>query len=670
MEPGKTGLNDRVEGLKGVGPKRAKMLAKLGIRTIGDLLGHFPRDYRDRSQIIQIGSLEPGDAAVKATVTKQPEVRLHRKLSITRATVTDGTGTLDLVWYNQPYMKNALRPGQYMFSGNVTNRMGRFIMESPEYEEITDRELLSGARIVPVYPLTEGLSQKFMRRIIKNALELCEKGLPTQELLPDPVILAYNLYPRHKAVYNIHYPVSAEGFFTARRTLVFTEFFLLQTSLFAIRGRTQAQPGITFTDPEAAPFLDKLPYKLTKAQVSVLNEIKADVSSGFVMNRLIQGDVGSGKTAVAMAAMYLAYKNGWQSAFMAPTETLARQHFKTLQGLFEPLGIHTALLTGSMTKAAKDGVKTGLVTGTVHIIVGTHALIVDDVAFAKLGLVICDEQHRFGVRQRGKLSGKGTVPHVLVMSATPIPRTLALILYGDLDISVIGELPPGRLPINTTAVNSSLRPRVFTFIKKQIEAGRQAYIVCPVIEENEGNLRSVKTYAKEFTEATGIPAGILHGKLSQNEKNAVTDAFVNGGITVLVATTVIEVGIDVPNATVMLIENAERFGLAQLHQLRGRVGRGGSQSYCVLITDVGTEVTKKRMKAMTASNDGFVLSDLDLSIRGPGDFFGTRQHGLPELKIANLYRDNDILKEAQEAAKSWADENGSNINTENVSFII
>jgi ATP-dependent DNA helicase RecG len=557
---------------------------------------------------------------------------------------------MDITWYNQPFMRNALKPGKYVFSGEPSWFHGRMTMEQPEYEAVTGKELLSGARIVPVYPLTEGISQKMMRMWQKEALD----GLPPiEETLPAGLLREYNLMNRDAAIRNIHYPESPAAFNSARRTLAFTELFNLQAALFRARGVVKKREGIRLDDIDISPFTERLGFTFTGAQSKVLAEIQADTCSGYMMNRLIQGDVGSGKTAVAMAAMYMTVKSGRQAALMAPTETLARQHYTYMKELFEPLGISVALLTGSLAAKTKNAVKKDLASGIVDIAVGTHALIVDNVSFAALGLTICDEQHRFGVRQRGALNEKGPAPHVLVMTATPIPRTLALILYGDLDISVIDELPPGRTPIKTNAVTSQYRQRIFNFIKNQTDEGRQAYIVCPVIEENERDLQSVKTYAAGFAAATGLSPAILHGRLKQDEKNAVMEGFSSGDIPVLVATTVIEVGINVPNASIMLIENAERFGLAQLHQLRGRVGRGAAQSYCVLVTDAWNEITKKRMKAMTSTTDGFALSDLDLSIRGPGDFFGTRQHGLPEMRVANLYKDGDILKEAQAAARKY-----------------
>ncbi|MCL2702658.1 MAG: ATP-dependent DNA helicase RecG [Defluviitaleaceae bacterium] len=651
-------LTDNVTVLKGIGPSREAALKRLGIRTVGDLINHLPKDYRDRSVITPITGLSSGYYTVKARVTAAPAVAIKHKVTLVTAALSDSTGELSAVWFNQPYMKNALKKGEYIFSGEVSYFNGLFTMEQPEYEAVTGKELLSGARIVPVYPLTEGLSQKVLRRILRDALDAyacCIGG----EVLPEAVVKSQELLDRRGALTNIHYPESAKLFRAARHTLVFTELFMLQYSLLNIRGLVRKMPGIALADTDERDFLAALPFRFTAAQERVFGELKADMSSGHVMNRLVQGDVGSGKTAVAMASMFLAAKNGLQSALMAPTETLARQHYVSLQRVFDKVGLKTGLLTGSLSLKEKAAVKERLSRGELDIIVGTHALIVDNVEFERLGLVITDEQHRFGVRQRGLLNEKGGCPHCVVMTATPIPRTLALILYGDMDISVIDELPPGRKDIKTNAVNSGYRDRVFTFIKKQVDSGGQAFIVCPAIEDNERGLNSVKTYAAEAARAMGVKTAIMHGKLRQDEKNAVMGGFASGEIPVLVATTVIEVGIDVPNATVMLVENAEQFGLSQLHQLRGRVGRGAEQSYCILITDAASDVTKERMKAMTATSDGFKLADLDLRIRGPGDFLGTRQHGLPELMIANLYRDGAILKEAQAAAKAYWEEHGN-----------
>ncbi|MCL2407440.1 MAG: ATP-dependent DNA helicase RecG [Defluviitaleaceae bacterium] len=664
-----------VTNIKGVGAARAEVLKRLGIETVKDLINHLPRKYHDRSIITPVCDVEPGYFSIKAEIVDKPQVAIKHKLTVVTVTARDDTGLMTLQWFNRDYLKTALKPGKYTFSGEVTRFNGKLVMESPEYEAITGRELLGAARIVPIYPLTEGLSQKIMRKLLKDALDaFIDTDSCSYEILPDDVRRRHGLLPRRDALLNIHFPVSNEMFEKARRTLVFTELFSLQYQLLNIRGVIKKMPGIKFqaTDhTDYTDFYDTLPFKFTSAQARVLNELNTDFSSGFAANRLIQGDVGSGKTAVAMAAMYVAAKNGYQSAMMAPTETLARQHYKGTNKVLGRLGITIALLCGSMSAKEKASVKERLALGEVDILIGTHALIVDNVRFNRLGLVITDEQHRFGVRQRGLLTDKGGeaglfMPHCLVMTATPIPRTLALILYGDMDISIIDELPPGRKSIRTDAVNSSYRPRIFAFIKKQAEESRRVFIVCPMIEDNDAGMKAVKSYAEEARSALGLGVAVMHGKLTQKEKDAVMESFINGDLPVMIATTVIEVGIDVPAATVMLVENAERFGLAQLHQLRGRVGRGDAQSYCILISDSKSDVTKKRMSAMTATGDGFALSDLDLEIRGPGEFFGARQHGLPELRIANLYKDRDILAEAQKEAQRIIESGEIEINQENL----
>lgn len=636
--------------LPGIGPKRILLLERLGIHTLEDLILHFPRDYQDRSRPADIESLVPCPfVCIRAKLKEAPQARIRRRLTVVTATVFDDSGAVDVVWYNQPYLEKALRPGEYVFCGAVGEFNGRLILESPEYEAVTAKM----PPIVPIYPLTAGLSQKMLRKFLQDAL--ATGAVSADDGLPADVCEAHGLMPRRDALVNIHFPENAEAFYAARRTLVFTELFNLQLKLLKTRGLLQKTPGHAFADTDTAPFKSALPFSFTDAQDRVLTDILADMSGGHVMNRLLQGDVGSGKTAVAMAAMYVAAKNGGQSAYMAPTETLARQQYAGICRIFDAFDINVALLTGSMAKNDKNILKDKLARGDIDIVVGTHALIVADVAFDRLRLVICDEQHRFGVRQRGALAEKGHHPHYLVMTATPIPRSLALILYGDMDMSIIDELPPGRLSIHTNAVGSSYRDRIYAFIKKHVDLGRQAFIVCPVIEESDSGLSAVKTYAQRASEAIGLKVAVMHGKLPQSEKNAVMAAFAANEYPVLISTTLIEVGIDVPNAAVMLIENAERFGLAQLHQLRGRVGRGPHQSYCVLITDSVSALTKERMKAITATNDGFALAESDLRLRGPGDFFGTRQHGLPPLTIANLYRDGDILKEAQAAARGyWA----------------
>ena len=646
------GLTDPLHTLKGVGPEREKKLNKLGLFTVEDLLAHYPREYEDRQNRVTIDRLrEDSDQAFVARVEKLDALYFGGRGS-TQARLRDETGSVTALWFGQSFVKKNLKEGQeYLFFGRLTaGKRGRRVVANPSYESPEE-----GSRgLLPVYPLTAGLSQKVLRGLCAEALETT-RGSLTEFLSPE-FRRAYRLCERNYAVQNIHFPLNAEALELARRRLAFEELFLLQLGLLRLRAcRTEGQTGPRFQNPECVQtLLEAFPYPLTGAQSRVLAEIQADMAGGQVCNRLVQGDVGSGKTAVAMAAAYYAIQNGYQAALMAPTEVLAGQHFREFQKYFEPLGIPTVLLTGSLTAKEKREALAAVARGEARMVVGTQALIQKNVAFARLGLVVTDEQHRFGVRQRGVFSQKGQSPHVLVMTATPIPRTLALILYGDLDISLIDELPPGRQEIQTVAVDASYHPRIYEFFRKEIAAGRQGYIICPMIEESEKlDVRSVVEYAESLRDTALRDAriGCLHGKLPAAEKQQLMEGFAAGKLDVLVTTTVVEVGVNVPNATIMLIENAERFGLAQLHQLRGRVGRGTEKSTCILVCDSDAPVAKKRMEAMKKTRDGFALSELDLSLRGPGEFFGTRQHGLPELKVANLYRDMPLLKEAQQAAR-------------------
>lgn len=640
--------------LKGVGEQREKKLQKLGIATVGDLLTHYPREYKDRSQILKIAGLHfpMEEAAVfLAQIKEEGQNSRHGRLVYTRMRVYDETGAVWVVWYNQPYMKNSLKIGEwYLFSGRLQKKYGRVEVASPECERIGEN--FAGGRILPVYPSVEGLSQKMLRNLMEEALKQMGGGL--QEELPLWLRKEYHLAERNFAIENIHFPKTEQGFHDARRRLVFEELFLLQTALYQLKSTLEdGAEGLRLKKKKALKDAEALlPFALTGGQKRVLAEIEGDMSAGKTMNRLVQGDVGSGKTAVAMLAAYWTIQNGYQVAMMAPTEVLARQHEESFRRIFEPAGIAVVLLTGSLTAKEKRERLASIAAGEAQMIIGTHAVIQKGVAFQRLGLAITDEQHRFGVRQRSTLAEKGENVHTLVMTATPIPRTLALILYGDLDISIIDELPPGRQKIDTSAVDSRYHARIYAFIERHVAAGRQAYVICPMIAENEKlEVQSVLEYTEELVEA--LPhcrVACVHGKMKAKEKQAVMDCFAAGGIDVLVSTTVIEVGINVPNATIMLIENAERFGLAQLHQLRGRVGRGAEKSYCILVSDTKTKIARQRMKTMTESEDGFVISEKDLQLRGPGEFFGIRQHGLPELKIADLSCDMPILKEAQAAA--------------------
>ena len=644
--------NSSVSMLKGIGEQRERKLQKLGISTIEDLLTHYPREYKDRSEILKIADLPMDEPSTfLAQVKEEGQNSRHGRLVYTRMKVYDETGSVGVLWYNQPYMKNSLKIGEwYLFSGKLQKKYGRKEILSPEVERIGEN--FAGGRIIPVYPASEGVSQKMLRNLMEDALSQMSGGM--REELPLWLRKEYKLAERNFAIENIHFPKTEQGFYDARRRLVFEELFVLQTALFQLKNTLEdSGEGIILKKKKALQEAEGLlPFALTGAQKRVLKEMEKDMTSGKIMNRLVQGDVGSGKTAVAMVAAYWAIRNGYQATIMAPTEVLANQHFESFQKVFEPAGIKVVLLTGSLKAKEKRETLEQVKNGDAQMIVGTHAVIQKGVEYHKLGLAITDEQHRFGVRQRSTLADKGENVHTLVMTATPIPRTLALILYGDLDISIIDELPPGRQKIDTSAVDSRYHQRIYTFIQKHVKEGRQAYVICPLIEESEKlEVQSVLNYTEELVkELPECRVACVHGKMKAKEKQEIMDGFAAGNIDVLVSTTVIEVGINVPNATIMLIENAERFGLAQLHQLRGRVGRGSEKSYCILVSDTKTKVAKERMKTMTESEDGFVISEKDLKLRGPGEFFGIRQHGLPELKIADLYKDMAILKEAQSAA--------------------
>jgi ATP-dependent DNA helicase RecG len=588
-------------------------------------------------------------------ISKVAERRIRRGLSIYQMYVKDDTGTVMITWFNQSFVKKVFNVGEhYIFFGKVIGKFKYFEVSNPVYEKVGSGEYKNTMRILPVYSSTAGLSQNTIRTVMENALELVVGKL--EESIPDGIRKEYCLCEINYAFSNIHFPRSEEDLNNARYRLVFEELFILQLGLLSIKTALgDGKEGICFGthDKELTHFLANIGFELTNAQKRVWKEIEEDMESTRVMNRLVQGDVGSGKTIIAALALLKAVKSGYQGIMMVPTEVLAKQHYETLCSLMEKSGVALSLLVGSQTAKQKKEVLSRVEAGEVDIVIGTHALLEDNVKFYRLGLVITDEQHRFGVRQRAVLSGKGENPDVVVMTATPIPRTLALILYGDLDISIIDELPSGRKPIKTYVVNNSMRDRINRFIRKNILERHQVYIVCPLVEESDAieaksALELAEKIAKE--DFKDLRVGLVHGKMSSLDKDNVMQRFADGEIDILVSTTVIEVGINVPNATVMVVENAERFGLAQLHQLRGRVGRGGYQSYCILYNESKSKIARERMKVMENSTDGFVISEKDLEIRGPGEFFGTRQHGLPELKIANLYRDMDILKKAQEAA--------------------
>lgn len=649
-------LDKPLRYLKGVGEAKAALFKSLGIFTVGDAITHYPRDYEDRSRLKKLSQLMDGDkCSFEGTIASKVIVSRPRKgLTISRVSITDGTGLVNAVWFNQPYLKDYFRIGEkYIFYGPIT-RKRTFEVLNPVYEKADQQSgPVKTLRIVPVYPATGKLTQNAIRMLIRSALEYAGDSLT--DILPEWVRDEYGLADARFAINNIHYPETDDAFLKARERLVFEELLVLQLGLVGYKlSAESSESGICFgAGPEVKEFIDGLPFELTGAQKRVIEEIERDMESKKVMNRLIQGDVGSGKTIVAAAALVKASKSGYQGAFMAPTEILAEQHYRSLKPLLEPLGIRTELLTGNTAAKKARELLGDIEEGHADIVIGTHALLEERVVFKNLGLVVTDEQHRFGVRQRAVLSKKGENPDILVMTATPIPRTLALILYGDLDISVIDELPPGRKKVLTYAVDSSMRERINKFIRKQVTEGRQVYIVCPLVEESDAvEARAASELAEQLAEKTfsDLRVGLVYGKMKADEKNKIMNRFAEGEIDILVSTTVIEVGVNVPNASLMVVENAERFGLAQLHQLRGRVGRGEHQSYCILFNDSKSGIAEERMKVMEKTSDGFVISEKDLELRGPGDFFGTRQHGIPEMKIANLYKDIDMLKKSQEAA--------------------
>ena len=647
--------------LKNVGEQRAKKLQRMGIETIGDLLEHYPRDYKDRSRLTKIADLsETDENTFLARVKGEGQTGRRGRLTFTRLQVFDDTDEITLLWYNQPYMKTALKSGEvYLFTGRMQKKYNRREIVSPEYESIKDN--FAGGRIVPVYPSVDGISQKMLRSYLEEALKQVS-GTLTEEL-PLWIRKKYHLAEKNFAQTNIHFPRTEEAFYDARRRLVFEEFFLLQTALFSLREELLGRgSGIVMEHPEAMDeFQKSLPFSMTNAQKKVLSEIAADMTSGKIMSRLVQGDVGSGKTAVAMAAAYWAIQNGYQAVLMAPTEVLAEQHGKSFTELFAPLGIEVALLTGSMKAKEKREALAKIADGTAQMIVGTHAVIQKGVEYHKIGLVITDEQHRFGVEQRSRLWTKNAVvPHVLVMTATPIPRTLAMTLYGDLDVSVIDELPPGRKPIQTVHRYDNKKAQLYDFLRKEIGQGRQVYVVYPLIEGSEKldykNLEEgFETFKEVFPE---YKVCMVHGKMKAADKEAEMQKFISGEAQILMATTVIEVGVNVPNASVMVIESAERFGLSQLHQLRGRVGRGAEQSYCVLVSSYKlSNETRKRLEIMVSSNNGFEIAEADLRLRGHGDLEGTRQSGEGiDLKIANLAADGQILQYARDIAQDVLNE--------------
>jgi ATP-dependent DNA helicase RecG len=647
-------LSTDVQYIKGIGPQRAKALGKLGIATLRDLISWFPRRYEDRTVLRHIAELQPGETAcVAAMVTAPPTLsRIRKGLELVKLRAVDETGALDVTFFNQAWLKNNLRQGEtYIFCGRAEGNLLHRQMANPVVEPEGRREFTG--RIVPIYPLTAGVSQLILSRSVRQGLDACADILP--DVLPDGVRRDHQLCRIGFAYENIHFPESPEALELARRRLAFEELFLFTIGLRRLRSRRDEVHVPPCQAVDLAPFCAALPFTLTGAQRRCVDEALADMRSGRPMNRLCQGDVGSGKTMVAAACVYFCVKNGRQAALMAPTEILAQQHYAGLAPLLEGLGVRCALLTGATSARTRKSICAQLESGELDFAIGTHALISPSVQYARLGLVVTDEQHRFGVAQRSALSAKGDSPHMLVMSATPIPRTLALILYGDLDVSVIDELPPGRQQIDTFAVPGSYHPRIYDFLCRQAAEGRQAYVVCPMVAEDEDapdERKAVTEYAAALQSGPlrTLRVAFVHGKMKPREKDAAMAAFAAHETDVLVSTTVIEVGVDVPNATVMVVENAERFGLSQLHQLRGRVGRGSHKSYCVLVSDNQSEETRARLRIMTRTSDGFKIAEEDLRLRGPGDFFGLRQHGLPGLRVADLGCDTKLLQEAQAAA--------------------
>jgi len=668
-----------VQELPGIGPARAARLAKLGLTAAGDLLTYYPRGYEDRRRRYTICQA-PEDQAVcvAAMVAELPRLsRIRKGLELVKVRVVDGSGAMDLTFFNQAYVKDALRQGEsYIFYGRAEGRGARRRMANPVFER-EEKARFTG-RIMPVYPLTAGISNNLLAGLTLRCVEDCAAG--AAESLPLSVRREHCLAGAEFALKNIHFPADEVALESARRRLVFEELFSLTCGMASLRRCRAGAVGAAVPARSVEEFLPLLPFPPTGAQRRAMEEIMGDMASGRPMNRLIQGDVGSGKTAVAAFAAWLAAQGGYQAAMLAPTELLAEQHARTLTGLLAPAGLTVALLTGSMTAAQKREVRRRLAGGEIHLLVGTHAILSDGVGFSRLGLVITDEQHRFGVNQRSALSEKARAsgalpPHVLVMSATPIPRTLALIIYGDLDVTVMDELPPGRTPVETFLVGEDKRQRMYGFVRKLAGQGRQVYIVCPAVEEQPAEekdggagwwmaaearpdpsqgLKAVVSYAGELQRNIfpDLKVSFVHGKMKPKEKEAAMAAFAAGESQVLVSTTVIEVGVDVPNAALMIVENADRFGLSQLHQLRGRVGRGKHQSYCVLMTSARNPDTRARLKALVGTTDGFKIAEEDLKLRGPGDFFGQRQHGLPQLRVADLAGDTRILKEAQDAAEA------------------
>ena len=673
-------LDAPINRLKGIGAAREKLFNKIGIFTLNDLIHNYPRDYQDRSKLVNIESLQNGeDSAFTAKIiSRVKELRYKGNMTMQKLEIRDDTSKAWIIWFNQPYLKNVFKIGEdYFFYGRTKRTKNSIEIQNPIYEKILDNnegqldteQLNKVSKIMPVYSTTSKLSQTVIRTAIEKSLEAANGCIP--ESLPDYIKEKFNLADYLYSIQNIHFPYDNEALKISRNRLAFEELFLLQLGLLSVKQTfNKNRKGIIFKlKDKVYELINSLPYKLTNAQLRVFSEISNDMQSGKIMNRLVQGDVGSGKTVVAVLALLQAVQNGYQGVLMAPTAILAEQHYQSITKMLKDYNLKIGLLTGSMKNKDKTEVLEQIKNGTIDIVIGTHALIQDSVEYHNIGIVITDEQHRFGVRQRACLSQKGENPHILVMTATPIPRTLALILYGDLDISLIDEMPPGRRKIKTYSVDNNMRERINNFVHKNVTQGRQVYIICPLVEDSEDiEAKSTVTLAEDIAKKDfrDLRVGLLHGKLKPSLKESIMKEFVEGRIDILVSTTVVEVGVDVPNATIMIIENAERFGLSQLHQLRGRVGRGEEQSYCILYNESNSDIARERMKVMADNDDGFIISEKDLELRGPGEFFGLRQHGIPELKIANLYQDIELLKVAQQAAKSVLEQDPGLNEPENV----
>jgi len=711
-------LDTSIRYIKGVGETREKLMIKLGISTLRDLVGFFPRAYQDRTIIKSISEVVIGETVcVRGMAAEKPKLSHIRKgLDLIKLRIVDEKASLEITFFNQPFVKEAIKQGEtYIFFGKITGSLLHPEMNSPLFERepkqgdgssassgfstkqgdgssassafSTNTNSASPAntthppsnrvtgRIIPIYPLTAGLSQKIVMNAVRSGLDKCADELP--DVLPQSIAEEYKLCKTRFAFEKIHFPNDFKELDIARKRLIFEELFVLSTAMKLLREKRVIKSGRALKLPDFKKFYNAFPYKPTNAQVRTIDEAAADMTSGKPMNRLIQGDVGSGKTLIAAACCYMIWSSGLQSAFMAPTEILAKQHFDSLTGLLTPLGINVGLLTGSMTAKGKRETYEKLRLGEIDLIIGTHALISEGVEFKNLALVITDEQHRFGVNQRSLLTEKGDSPHVLVMSATPIPRTLALIIYGDLDVSIVDEMPPGRQEIQTHVIDERHRKRAYDFIRKLVSEGRQVYIICPMVEENSvenleadgtgdeynanesnaNDLKSVKKYYETLSREIfpDLKIELVHGKLPAKQKDKTMSTFASGEADILVATTVVEVGVDVPNAALIVIENADRFGLSQLHQLRGRVGRGSHESHCILFrspSSTSTDVSLERLNIMKSTNDGFKIAEEDLKLRGPGDFFGSKQHGLPEMHIANFATDMHVLTHAQNAAEA------------------